>query len=73
MILVDTGVWINFFAGRDYPEVVELARLIEDGAEILIMGIILQELTQGCASDRQAEKLVRCFDPFFKLSPRCST
>lgn len=73
MILVDTGVWIDFFAGRDCPEVVELARLISEGAEVLIMGVVLQELVQGCSTDRQAEKLTRRFDPFTEIFPNRTT
>lgn len=69
MILVDTGVWIDFFAGDENPQVEELTRLITDGAEILIMGMILQELVQGCTDDRQAQKLIRRFAPFTELVP----
>lgn len=64
MILVDTAVWIDFFAGREYPEVVELARLIEDGTEILIMGVVIQDIFHSTLL-----KISPLCVRFFKMSP----
>ncbi len=73
MILVDPGVWIDFLDGGNNPEVLELVRLIEDGAEIAITGLILQELVQGCSTERQVEGLVSFLSPFKQLSPELHT
>ena len=39
MILVDTSVWIDFFAGRDLPHVLTLEQLILDNEDIKVTKI----------------------------------
>ncbi len=73
MILVDTGIWIDFFANRDSPEVDELIRLIENGEEIFYTGVILQELAQGCSSAKQAALIEEHFVPFSEVFVQRST
>jgi predicted nucleic acid-binding protein len=51
VILVDTSVWIDFFAGRDLPHVDRLERIILDDEDIALCGIILTEILQGIADD----------------------
>jgi len=51
MILVDTGVWIDFFAGRGVPHVQALEHLIQTDADLCICGVILTEVLQGIAND----------------------
>ena len=53
MTAVDTTVWIDFFAGRDTPEVAALERLIESREDICLCGIILTEVLQGIRDDRE--------------------
>jgi len=43
MILVDTTVWIDFFAGRPRPHVATLEQLLQTGEDICICGIVLAE------------------------------
>jgi len=67
VIFADTGVWIDFFAGRDRPEVLELVRLIEAGEEIFFTGVVLQELAQGCPTAKEAEKIERYLVAFGEI------
>ncbi len=53
MILVDTTVWIDFFAGRPRPHVATLELLLETGEDICICGIVLAEVLQGIRSDSE--------------------
>ncbi len=51
MILVDTSVWIDFFAGRDLPHVARLEQSILDNEDLALSGIILTEILQGIRDD----------------------
>lgn len=53
MILVDTSVWIDFFAGRDLPHVQMLEQLIQADADLALCGIILTKVLQSIANDKQ--------------------
>jgi hypothetical protein len=46
IILVDTTVWIDFFAARSLPHVVALETIIKRREDICICGIILAEALQ---------------------------
>lgn len=48
-MLVDTSVWIDFFAGRDTPQVQHLEQTILDGGDITLCGIILTDAGQQLA------------------------
>lgn len=51
MVLVDTTVWIDFFADRNEPHVAALQEFIEIGEDLCLCGIILTEVLQGIRSD----------------------
>jgi predicted nucleic acid-binding protein len=51
MVLVDTTVWIDFFADRNEPHVAALQKLIEIEEDLCLCGIILAEVLQGIRSD----------------------
>lgn len=53
MVLVDTSVWVDFFAGRDCPQVARLESLIAKGEDLCTCGIVLAEVLQGIRDDRQ--------------------
>jgi predicted nucleic acid-binding protein len=53
MILVDTTVWIDFFAARSSDHVVALEDLIRNREDICICGIILTEVLQGIRRDSE--------------------
>lgn len=63
MILVDTSVWIEYFAGRKAPEVDELDRIV-GASEIVIGDLILAELLQGARDEANAKALERRLAPF---------
>ncbi len=73
MVLVDTGVWIDFLAGRETPEVDIVFSLLEDEEVISFTGSVLQELLQGCSDDIAAASIETRFEPFIELFPQRST
>ena len=52
MVLVDTTVWIDFFAGHSQPHVTALVELIENEADLCLCGVIMAEVLQGIRSDK---------------------
>ncbi len=55
-VLVDTTVWIDFFAGRDEPHVARLEELIQADEDLCLCGVILTEVLQGIRSDAAYRK-----------------
>lgn len=67
MILVDTSVWIDFFAGRDLPHVAKLEALIMDNEDLALCGIILTEILQGIPDDNVYRRVRRHLEPLIFL------
>ena len=67
MILVDTSVWIDFFAGRDLPHVATLEQCILDNEDLALCGIILTEIFQGIASNTTHRRVRRYLRPLIIL------
>ena len=67
MVLVDTTVWIDFFAAKSAPEVAELERLLNEGEDICTCGIILSEVLQGIREDEDYQRTLSKFDTFLFL------
>ncbi len=67
MVLVDTTVWIDFFAAKSTPEVAELERLLNEGEDICTCGIILTEVLQGLRGDEDYQRTLSRFDAFLFL------
>jgi predicted nucleic acid-binding protein len=69
MIIVDSSVWIDYFNGKDIPEVAKLDRLL--GQELLGVGdLILTEVLQGFRQDKDyqtAKKLLTSLTVFEML------
>lgn len=58
MIAVDTSVWIDFFAGRDTPQVAHLLARLDDATEqIALTDLILTEILQGLRTDREVNRV----------------
>lgn len=58
MIVVDTTVWVDFFAGRsDEPHVAELLRLVDADAGVALTDVILAEILQGLRDDRTVRRV----------------
>ncbi|CAN5682193.1 type II toxin-antitoxin system toxin ribonuclease VapC11 [soil metagenome] len=65
MIVVDTTVWVDFFAGRtDEPHVAELLRLIDIDAGVALTDVILAEILQGLRDNRTAVRVDKRLAPF---------
>lgn len=52
MILVDTSVWIDLFAGHETPHVSTLESAIVSGEDLCICGLVLTEVLQGIRDDK---------------------
>ncbi|MDA8327281.1 MAG: PIN domain-containing protein [Nitrospiraceae bacterium] len=66
-VLVDTSVWslaLRRKDGHDNKEAGALKKLIEQGEDISLLGIILQEILQGIKRADQFQALRRYFEPF---------
>lgn len=58
MIVVDTSVWIDFFAGHDTPEAAYLWRCLDGGdEEVALTDLILTEILQGLRTDREVRRV----------------
>ena len=53
MILVDTTVWIDFFADRDTEGTRKLARAVEGEEDLATCGLVMTEVLQGVREDRR--------------------
>lgn len=66
-ILVDTSVWIEFFAPRPGPAGTELRRLISEGEPVVLAGVIVTEILQGLT--RNAEPIEHFLSQWELLEP----
>ena len=67
MLLIDTSVWIDFFAGRETPHVATLEQLILDEEDLALCGIILTEILQGIGDDAAYRRVKRFLGPLIML------
>ncbi|OQW34288.1 MAG: hypothetical protein A4E19_02170 [Nitrospira sp. SG-bin1] len=56
MVIADTSVWIPFFNRPDSPEKAALDLLI-DADEVVLVGVVLAELLQGCRTSSERDTL----------------
>lgn len=73
MVLVDTTVWIDFFADRSEPHVTALQELIENEEDLCLCGVILAEVLQGIRSDADYIKTKDYFSDLIFLPMRQAT
>lgn len=73
MVIVDTTVWVDFFHGRNTPQVQILEQFLSEGEDICICGIILTEVLQGIREDSDYRKTLSRFDSFLLLKMNRST
>lgn len=63
MILVDSSVWIDFFAPLRRPAGAELAKLIQEPVPLALTGIVVAEVLQGLTRDiAQIEHYLSMFE-----------
>ncbi len=66
-VLVDTSIWslgLRRQTGSINPEAVILRKLIEQGEDIYLIGIILQEVLQGIKNPKDFHPLKEYFESF---------
>lgn len=69
ILLVDTSVWIDFFAGRDTVQTKIFREAIGGEADVALTEMILAEILQGVPSDREFARLRRVLSSFLLLRP----
>lgn len=67
MPIVDTTVWIDFFADRSEPHVEALQELIENDEDLFLCGVILAEVLQGIRSDAEYRRTKDYFESMILL------
>ena len=67
MVLVDTTIWIDFFADKDTPQVSVLELLLTEGQDVCTCGIVLTEVLQGVRDDRVYRKIKSYFNNLIYL------
>ena len=70
MVLVDTTVWIDFFADRNESHVGKLQKLIEMEEDLSLCGVIMTEILQGIRSDKDFFKTKEYLDDLIFLPMR---
>lgn len=73
MILVDTSVWIDYFADRPAAYVDRLGELLERGGEVATCDQVLLEVLQGIRDDRICQKTQAYFEALVFLPMTHST
>lgn len=73
MVLVDTTVWIDFFAGQALTHIETLESLLEQEEDICICGIILTEILQGIRKETEFKKTKNLFNSLIFLPMSYST
>ena len=67
MTLVDTTVWVDFFRGRNTPQVRSLERLLREGEDICTCGLVLTEVLQGIAREDEYSRTLSRFQSLIFL------
>lgn len=62
IVIVDTTVWVDFFADRPDPHVAALESSIKRKDDVCICGIILTEVLQGIRKEKDYKKIKDLFD-----------
>jgi len=65
MIMVDTGLWLDFINGIDSKKVKTLTKLIADEKEISFNSIIMMELLQGCKNEKEVIRVKTILKDFY--------
>lgn len=69
ILLVDTSVWIDYFAGRQTPQTAFFKNAVREGADVALTQLILAEILQGVPSDAEFVKLRKVLSSFPILPP----
>ncbi|MGH3770624.1 MAG: type II toxin-antitoxin system VapC family toxin [Pseudonocardiaceae bacterium] len=63
-VVVDSSVWIDFFAAKPTWQALNLRERIQRGEPIGLTDVVLTELLQGARDDGELTGLARYLDPF---------
>lgn len=69
ILVVDTSVWIDFFAARDTPQTRFFKDAVREGVDVALTGVILAEILQGVPSDSGFARLRKDLSSFRMLHP----
>jgi predicted nucleic acid-binding protein len=72
-VLVDSTVWIDFFAARQNPQTARLKQAIHDGDEICVCGCVWLEVLQGVRLEKEYVAIKNHFQKLSYLEDDCST
>ena len=72
-VLVDSTVCIDFFAGRETPQVAQLEECFLNGDEVCYCGFVLAEVLQGIRDEKQLVAVKRQFEKLIYLEDDRST
>jgi predicted nucleic acid-binding protein len=61
MVLVDTSIWIDLFRERDTPAAARLQRILDEERPFAVTPVIVQEVLQGAADEREFALLYEYF------------
>ncbi len=64
MFLVDTSVWIDFFADRETWQVDYLAKAILHREDIFVCDVVLTEVLQGISKPKQYQQALTALNAF---------
>ncbi|MFZ0449269.1 MAG: PIN domain-containing protein [Desulfatiglandaceae bacterium] len=67
IVIVDTTVWIDFFAGQESLHVAALGSLVRNKDDICICGVILTEVFQDTRKEKEYKETKKRFDSFIFL------
>ena len=56
MILIDTAVWVDFFADQQTTEVSKFESFVNEEEDLCVCGVIMTELLQGISDDQEFQK-----------------
>ena len=73
MVLVDTSVWVDYFAGRDTPQTRRVLQMLEQEEDLCICGPILTEVLQGIPNEKNFLKTKQYFGCLIYLPVRQKT
>jgi predicted nucleic acid-binding protein len=72
-VLVDSTVFIDFFAGRETTQTARLEECFQNGDEICYCGFVLAEVLQGIRDEKQLATVKRQFENLIYLEDDRST
>ena len=73
MILVDTSVWIDYFAGTKNNYCTCLKTAIMNSEDLCTCGVIFTEVLQGIRHDKEFDKVLQVIDDLLYLPQQKST